>query len=198
VLLGCLSALLFFCGGPILLLMLLVPMASEKIKEGWHWVEGEMTRQREWNSLAMHWKAPPPDTDPQELFPNQLGEYARGALDMGVPLSTYNLDRKGRKATYRCQEGEVEVYALRANSLERKAIFKCLLDGIEKRPGTRRIVQGTADSDRLIFSISPPDERGVLWWNQDWLFVAFSRDAVDVEALLRTYLERISHEPKKK
>jgi hypothetical protein len=198
VLLGCLSALLFFCGGPILLLMFLAPKAGEKIKEGWQWVGGEMTRQIEWNNLAMRWKAPPPDADPQELFPDRLGEYARGDLDTGIPLAEYNLDSKGRKATYRCREGEVEVYALRASSLERKAIFKRLLDGIEKRPNTRRIMQGTADSDRLVFSISPPDERGVLWWNQGWLFIAFSRDAVDVEALLRTYLDRISREPKKK
>jgi serine/threonine protein kinase len=197
VLLGCLTAVLLFCGGPILLLMLLAPKASEKIKGGFSWVEGEITRQSEWNSLAMRWRPPPADVDPQELFPTRLGEYERGTIGIGVPLSEHNIDSQGRKATYRSRGGEIELYALRASSLEREAIFKHLLDSIEKRQNAHRMVQGTADSYRVIFSLGPPDEKGVLWWNQGWLFVAFTRDALDVEALLRTYLDRISHEPKK-
>ncbi len=102
------------------------------------------------------------------------------------------------KTSYRCRAGEVELYALRANSLEREAAFRRLLAGIETRQSTRRFVQGTADSYRLIFSLGPPDEKGVLWWNQGWLFVAFTRDAVDVEALLQTYLDMISWEAKKR
>jgi hypothetical protein len=192
VLLGCLTALLLCCGGPILLLAILVPKAGEKIKDGFQWVEGEISRQSEWNSLSTRWKAPPADVDSQELFPNRLGEFERGPIGMDAPLAEYDIDTKGRKTTYRCREGEVELYATRSSSLEREAIFKRLLASIEKRPSTHRIVQGSANSYWLSFSLGPPDEHGIGWWNQGWLFIAFSRDGVDVEAFLRTYLDMIS------
>jgi hypothetical protein len=76
-------------------------------------------------------------------------------------------------------------------------IFKRLLDSIEKRQDLRHWVDGTADSPRLRFSIGPPDEKGVLWWNQGWLFIAITRDAVDIEPFLLTYLDLISREPMK-
>jgi hypothetical protein len=196
VLLGCLTLVLFFCGGPILLLTILVPRAGEKIKEGFGWVEGEVARQSDWNSLALRWKAPPPNADPQELFPNRLGEFERGDIGEGVPLAEYDLETTGRRAIYRSPVGEVELYALRATSLEREDIFKRVLDGLEKRPNMRRTVLGGTDSHRLIFSLGSA-EKGMLWWNQGWLFIAYSRDGVNVEAVLRTYLDRISREAKK-
>jgi serine/threonine protein kinase len=197
VLFGCLTVLLIFCGGPILLLMALLPRAGEKLKESVHWIEGEITRQNEWNRLALHWKPPPADTDPQTLFPNRLDEYERGTLGMGVPLSAHNIDTQGRKATYRSPAGEIELYAMRATPLERETMFKRLIDSLKKRQNLRHWVEGTADSHRLRFSIGPPDEKGVLWWNQGWLFIAITRDAVDVEPFLLTYLDLISREPMK-
>ncbi|HEY7311735.1 MAG TPA: serine/threonine-protein kinase [Gemmataceae bacterium] len=192
VLLGCLTVSLLCCGGPILLLTILMPKVGEKIKDGFHWVGGEITRQSEWNSLGTRWQAPPADVSPQELFPTRVGEFERGPIGLGVPLSQHNIDTTGRKTTYRRRGQEVELYALRSSSLEREALFKCLLDSIEKRSNGRRIVQGDANSYRLTYSLGPPNEKGMLWWNQGWLFIAFTRDTVDVEAFLRTYLDMIS------
>jgi hypothetical protein len=191
---GCLTVVLLLCGGPTLLLSMLVPKVGEKIKEGYGWVQGEIARHSEWNNLAQHWKAPPADIDPQELFPRRLGEHERGEVGTGIPLADYDIETQAKKTVYRSQTGEVELYALRASYLEREALFKRLLDSVEKRQSMHRIVQGNRDSDRVIFSLGPPDEKGVLWWNQGWLFVAFTRDAVDVEALLRSYLEMISRD----
>jgi hypothetical protein len=168
--------------------------AGEEIKGSIGWVGGEVDRQIEWTSLAARWKAPPADAAAEDLFPKRFGEFERGDIALDDVLPQHNIGTKGRKAVYRSRAGAVELYALRATSLEREVLFKRLLDSVNKRGNGMRIVQGTADSYRLRYTLGPPDEKGFLWWNQDWLFVALSREAVDVEEFLRTYLDVISRE----
>ena len=43
-------------------------------------------------------------------------------------------------------------------------------------------------------SMSPPDQKGVLWWDQGWLFVARSTTGDDPEPFLRRYLRTLSGE----
>ena len=52
-----------------------------------------------------------------------------------------------------------------------------------------RIMHGTAQDQLLWYQMSPPDQKGVLWWNQGWLFVARTTSGEDPEPFLREFLK---------
>ncbi len=54
------------------------------------------------------------------------------------------------------------------------------------------MTHGTSQDAILWYTMSPPDEKGVLWWDKGWLFVARSTTDDDPEPFLREFVTALS------
>ena len=142
------------------------------------------------------WKPQPADAGPDRLFPAAVAGARLDHHDTEVDLHDLGIDIAGQHAVYGQGATAVEVFAFRVTALEKEALYKRAIEGRkageQPPPGqvniggqNYRVVHGTAQDRLLWYQMSPPDQKGVLWWNKGWLFVARSTTGEDPEPFLR-------------
>jgi serine/threonine protein kinase len=162
-------------------------------------VTEETKRQNEWAEVARVWKPLPADAGPDRLFPKAVAGVPLDHHDTEVDLSDLGIDIAGKHAVYGQGATAVEIFAFRATALEKEALYKRAIEGPKAGemapPGqvnisgqNFRVLHGTAQDKLIWYHMSPPDQKGVLWWDQGWLFVARSTNGGDPEPFLRQFL----------
>jgi hypothetical protein len=173
---------LLVCGGLVTLLV----VGGNKLM---NWAMSEMAEEQEWQNFAGTWRAPSVDTPAEKLFPKIIGEFALAAQDEQAGIPALNVALAGRHGVYQSNNQTVEVYAWRASTLEREAIYKRVTDSIKGGGGVHSLLQINA---RLRYSSTQLGEQGVFWGDGQWLFLARSTSKEDLEPFLRSYLQSIS------
>jgi hypothetical protein len=169
-------------------------------------VSEETKRQNDWAEVARVWKPPPADAGPDHLFPEDVAGERLNHHDTEVDLHYLGIDIAGQHAVYGKGETAVEVFAFRVTALEKEALYKRALEGpkagetpapaqVSTRRQNYRVTHGTPQEQLLWYRMSPPDEKGVLWWDKGWLFVARSTSGDDPEPFLREYVTALGGEP---
>jgi hypothetical protein len=161
-------------------------------------VSEETKRQNDWAEVARLWKPPPADAGPDRLFADAAAGVRLERRDSEIDLRDLGIDIAGNHAVYGQGATAVDIYAFRVTALEKEALYKRVIDGTKGGPprpgqtsinaGNYRVVHGTPQERLLWYHMSPPDQKGVLWWNKGWLFVARSTTGADPEPFLRQYL----------
>ncbi len=169
-------------------------------------VSEETKRQNDWAEVARVWKPPPTDAGPDDLFPEDVAGENLDHHDTEVDLHYLGIDIAGQHAVYGHGSSAVEVFAFSVTALEKEALYKRALEGpkagetpppgqVSARRQNYRVTHGTPQEPLLWYRMSPPDEKGVLWWDKGWLFVARSTSGDDPEPFLREYVTALSGEP---
>jgi hypothetical protein len=172
-------------------------------------VSEETKRQNDWARVARAWKPLPDDAGSDRLFPEAVADVRLDHHDTEVDLQYLGIDIAGQHAVYGQGETEVEVFVFRVTALEKEALYKRALEGPKAGeappPGQAnirrqnfRVTHGTSQDPLLWYNMSPSDEKGVLWWDKGWLFVARSTSGDDPEPFLREFVTTLSGgEPRK-
>ncbi len=162
-------------------------------------VTEETKRQNDWAEVARVWKPPPAEAGPDRLFPEAVAGVRLDHHDTEVDLQYLGIDIAGQHAVYGQGSTAVEVFAFRVTALEKEALYKRALEGpkagetplpgqVSTRRQNFRVTNGTPQEQLLWYRMSPPDEKGILWWDKGWLFVARSTTGDDPEPFLRQCL----------
>ena len=191
-----LAFVILFVVGTAMLLTRGLPKLINVISE-------ETKRQNDWAKVAREWKPPPEDAGPDRLFPDDVADLELDHQDTRIDLHYLGIDLAGHHAVYGKGETAVEVFVFRVTALEKEALYKRTLEG--PKPGeppppgeahiprqNYRVTHGTSQDALLWYSMSPPDEKGVLWWDKGWLFVARSTTGVDPDPFLRAFVTALS------
>ncbi len=168
-----------------------------------NFVTEETKRQNDWAKVAREWRAPPEDAGPDRLFPEEVADLDLDHHDTDVDLFYLGIEIPGKHAVYGEGATAVEVFIFRVTALEREALYKRALEGpkageqpppgqVNVRRQNFRVTHGTPQDPLLWYSMSPPDEKGVLWWDKGWLFVARSTGGDDPEPFLREFVTALS------
>jgi hypothetical protein len=188
---------LFGCGcgmvlGLALIITLIVVLVTKFGPQLAEIIKRETQRPSDWERLAERWQAPPADAGPDRLFPPEVADYKRAAQDSETTVPALDLRLPGRHATYVSPAGKVEVYAYRVDDPERAAVFGRVNQAVQHASGTTFKFGNEASSRRYSYAFSPPMERGMLWGDKGWLFLARSGDVENVEEFLEAYLKAIA------
>lgn len=162
-------------------------------------VSAETKRQNDWAEVARVWKPPPADAGPDRLFPEAVAGLRLDHHDTEVDLRELGTDIAGKHAVYGEGATAVEVFVFRVTALKKEAVYQRAIEGPKAGetppPGQAsisgqnyRVLHGRSQDQLLWYHMSPPDQKGALWWNQGWLFVARSTTGGDPEPFLRQYL----------
>ena len=168
-----------------------------------NFVSEETKRQNDWAKVAREWRPPPDDAGPDRLFPEAVEGARLDHHDTEVDLRYLGIDLAGNHAVYGQGETAVEVFVFRVTVLEKEALYKRALEapkaGEPPPPGQAniprqnyRVTHGTPQDPLLWYSMSPPDEKGILWWDKGWLFVARSTTGDDPEPFLREFVTSLN------
>jgi hypothetical protein len=92
--------------------------------------------------------------------------------------------------------------------LEKEALFRRALNKVAPRkdrdefgapPGAPaggqplyHRVSGSADGPRITYDMGPPQRRGILWWDKDWLFVVRTGGEERPAEFLKKYLAALN------
>jgi hypothetical protein len=179
ILLGCAVLIVLVCVGVPTLLWFLVPEVRDLVQSG-----------MDWEQFAQTWQAPPPDAGPERLFPATVGDFHKEKDDDQAAVPSLEIALPGRRATYQSGQETIEVFAYpKVTKGEREALFSRL----NNKPFSMKIKLDMPNFSR--FTYTTGQEKGVLWWSRDWLFLARGKETSDPEKFLRAYLAELAKAP---
>jgi len=162
-------------------------------------------------ALAGKWQPPSTDASAELLFPKQVGEYQLidHASPAGIP--DLRIDVPLRQATYEGNARQIDVFLLRATSLECEALFRRIEDLADRRRPNRpsddkwddgpdwrgswswygpiETGGGGVTVKRLGFRRSSPRDHVGFLWCADWLLIARTKQDASPEDFLKAYLQ---------
>ena len=152
-----------------------------------------MEKQGQQAAFARTWQPPPPEAGPETLFPDKILGFTLADQDEDASVPEFGIDVPGRRGGYGSSRGKIEVFVYRANKLEKEALSGRLKKAVEEGPYNSR---WTLDSDlgdfsRFDYTVSPPFQKGILWWSKDWLFLFRTHGEIDLEPFVEAYLRAI-------
>jgi predicted Ser/Thr protein kinase len=188
---------LFGCGcgmfvGLVLIITIIVVVAIQFGPNIAEIIKRETQRSSNWERLAEHWSPPPADAGPDRLFPPTVFDFQRTAQDAEAAVPVLDVHLPGRHATYVSSVGPIEVYAYRVEDSERAAVFARLNKAVQRASDKHFKFSNEPSSRRFLYSLGPPMERGALWGDKGWLFLARSSAVENVEEFLEAYLKAIA------
>ncbi len=193
ILIGCgLFGLLCFlvCGGG---LAFFVPRAMQQAEDMMEQMTQEMARQQMLEGFPDGWRPPALDITDEELFPDAIASFSLLEHDTVASPPEFGLaDREGRHATYESALTDIEVYAYSVDDVERKVVMRTVKEKLGENfmsSTTSNISQSNYES--LLFTVSPPDTTGSLWWSEGWMFLILSEDQFAAPMFQAEYLEAI-------
>jgi hypothetical protein len=198
------------CGVVALLLTLVLQVVGGAGALDWMVERGQGLFQREmdWNGLAQRWRPPPADAAEDQLFPATIAikdraELRRTAVEPVDSVADPPVQKSGRRATYPSPEGSIDLFVFRANELEKEALFNRVkeslrsdtdnFDNQDRTPPGLSVNYGSGSNAVSRWSFSAADGGpAIFWWGGDWLFLARSANAVDLDGFMRHYLRVVS------
>jgi len=175
ILLGCAVLMVLVCVGVPALVWFAVPE-----------VRNLVTSAFDWEKLAQTWQPPPADAGPERLFPATVEDARKEKDDDQAAVPNLKIVFPGRRATYKTGQDSVEVFAYpRVPKNEREALFNRL----DSENFSSKFKMDSPTYSRFIYNTG--NEKGVLWWCKDWMFLARGPETSDPEKLLRAYVEQI-------
>lgn len=184
---GCLIALALLA----LFVVLAVRSAPRLAKRGMAWANAQMADAAKTAAFEAAWM-PPSATPDASWFPTAVGDWKSDASEDFTSLPALEIERGGRRATYRHGTRTVEVSVVRANELEHEAIFARAQKALSARNGTRlttsaghqmRVRIGSAEQTRM-------------WWIKGWIFIFQAQSETDPADFAQTFLETIDQHEK--
>jgi hypothetical protein len=183
ILLGCAVLLVLVCVGVPALVWFAFPDVRRMIQE-------EFTKTMDWEQFAQTWQPPPRDAGPERLFPAAVGDFRKEKDDDQAAVPNLEIVMPGRRASYESGQEVIEVFAFPGVARgEQEALFKKL----NAKPFTMKMEMHTNNFAR--FTYATGQEKGVLWWSRDWLFLARGKESSDPEKFLRAYLDELQKAP---
>jgi hypothetical protein len=141
--------------------------------------------------FAKSWRPPATDTPADELFPVEADGLTLEGHDELAQLAQFDIDAAGLHGTYRSDDRTVDVYIYRINNLEGMELAKRVIAATKKIEHNKRVIWGGPSNDRVYITISPPDQRGVLWRHSGWQFFFHSADDQDLDPFLEDFLRQM-------
>lgn len=179
------------CGGGLSLLGLVAASANMNIC-----IATGPDQQRE-TEFARMWRAPALGASALRLLPSSVNQWKLVSHDDAAKIAELAIDRDGLHASYESGEGVVEVFAYEVPATEQDVLFQTAENAIGST-GYKTLSShrgGDTLSSRMVFSISPPNKRGWMWWSRGWLFVFITRDSsVDLGSFKSDFLSAIAAE----
>ena len=195
------------CGSLILLVIAVIAIgifvvAPRMMEKGKGWLSAQMEESKHRTAIESAWQ-PPSQRPDASWFPTVVEKWTlRTSTDIST-VPELQLDRPGRRGTYRGEKQDVEVIVIPVNDLERDGIFDraaATLSEQSKRVfkgntehGSIRIETGgsqvtTRTPGRLYLRLNG-DDHTRLWWIKDWLFVFRTVGPDDSDFFAEKYLE---------
>lgn len=165
----------------------LAEQVGEAIEEGFE----EQTQRLQ---FAAEWKPPAEDAASEDLFPQSVLDFTLTADDRQAAVDEFDIDLAGHRADYDSGSAGVEVFAYRATSLEKEAIFTRVGEALDGGGFSSKwhVNFDLGHHARFDYSVSPPSQSGVLWWAGDWLFLFRATDTeMPLEPFIQAYLSAI-------
>ena len=146
-------------------------------------------RQNAWAEVGRVWKAPPDAADSERLFPKAVAGVPLHQNDTEADLPEIGFDIPGKHAVYGERATAVEIFVYRATALEKSGLYQRLISPANAGgPSLYRYTNGTSQDQRITYELSPPEQKGVLWWAKGWLFLSRSTSGADADKFLREFL----------
>jgi tRNA A-37 threonylcarbamoyl transferase component Bud32 len=205
---GCGLTLLVVCGGITWGVLKAVPLVIDFLRRE------TLTQIRENAELlasAGQWQPPLPDASGEQLFPKQVGEYR--LIDYASPagIPDLRIDVPLRQATYEGNARQIDIFLIRATSLECEALFRRIEDLADRRRPDRPSEDewddgpdwhgtwswygpieahgGGVTVKRLGFRRSSPRDHVGFLWCADWLLIARTKKDASPEDFLKLYMQ---------
>ena len=182
------------CGvAGVLLVLICAGVGWHLITRGTKALRNVMEKQGQQAAFARSWQPPLPEAGPERLFPGDVLDFELADQDEKASVPEFGIDVPGHRAGYGSSRGKIEVLVYRANKLEKEALSGRLKKAVEEGPYNSR---WTLDSDlgdfsRFDYTVSPPLQKGILWWSKDWLFLFRTHGEIDLEPFVEAYLRAI-------
>jgi len=141
----------------------------------------------EWLQLAETWNPPPERAGVEQMFPMRVGLFSRTSHDdEEAVVMRQEIGDLGRHATYTSASGTMEVYVSRKTAPEKDALFDFVVTKSRSAKHSSRLTsrRRSTKTERLMYSIRPPKERGILWWNEGWLLMVKTADDLAPKSFL--------------
>jgi hypothetical protein len=167
--------------------------------------EEQKAVQQQWEEIARTWQPPPADAGPARLFPTTVGKYGLTENDTKADIPQLNVARSGLHARYRGPVDTVDLFVYRADRSQKESILRAAQGALNRQgalpvpfPGASNI-QGSPEGTSLSYELTgaggTAEQRGIFWWDQDWLFLARSTSSRDTGPFLKDYLAAFGRKP---
>jgi len=188
VFLTCAGLLLISFLGCAGLLTWLVHYTTDKVKELSGLFQDRTTKDELWKIVESSWTPPPDTARIEDFFPPAILDYSRESIEDRNAIEELELMAAGSAAMYRLRDKRVEIFIAKVEMDQKDKLFETAREAVNSKEKVIRMttVSGTATSKRLIYVSGP--WKGVMWWNNGWLFVAHSTDDDNPERLLLSLL----------
>ena len=196
---GCGCLVLLIIGAIAIGIFVVAPRVMEKGAV----FAGEMIESSKHRAAVESTWQPPSERPDASWFPAAV---EKGTLRTSADISTVpelQLDRPGRRGTYRGEKQDIEVIVIPVSDLEREGILDKAASTLADE--SRHVIKGnTANSSfristntsrvtmrtpgRLYVRLNG-DDHTRLWWIKDWLFIFRTTGPEDPDAFAEKYLE---------
>ena len=181
------------CGVAALLMLLICGgLAVYLVSRGAGWFWGAIQAEQQRAEFAASWQPPPSGAGPDRLFPANVAEFELLSHDRQADVPDFGIDLAGHHATYQSPQMKLDVFVYRATKLEKEALFRRVEDAIQQNDYNLRMRFGSSQGDRFSYTVSPPRQKGSLWWSKDWLFFFRTDGSEDLEPFLEAYLSALA------
>ena len=179
---GCLG--LIIIGVIAAVVVFAVPRFFEKGK-GWFNTQLEESARR--SAMESAWKEPSARPD-ASWFPAAVDAWTLRTSEDFATLQEMQLDRPGRRGTYRGENQDIEVTVVPVSDLELSEVFARAKSNLESRGGNRMTTQTPG---RLYMKLNG-NEHTRMWWIKDWLFIFRTTGPEDPDAFAGKYLNAMT------
>ncbi len=129
--------------------------------------------------------------DPRAVSPGEIGSFERTRQSTDAAAPGFDVGKTGMLDEYSSGPTAVKVWIVRATHSEAEAIIERIKEQVDSRFSSKSTSSFFVDgSGRFTYSGSPPEERGLLVHDNDWLILMQSNDkAADLQGFLIDYAD---------